>query len=69
MRGYNARRMLIISFFSGCGACKSAKEPFFQASEEISEDLPDTKLGIFNADEHKSYAKKLEVTVSVSVII
>ena len=50
--------------YLGCGACKQAKTAFFQTAEDISEDLPDTKLAVFNADDHRKYAAKLNVTVS-----
>ena len=50
-------------YFSGCPACKSAKSEFFETSSEVSEELPDTKLAIMNADKYKEQTKKFNVKV------
>jgi len=54
---------LISAAFAGCGACKAAKEPFFQAALEASEELPGTKLALCNAAKHQRFAEEYSIKV------
>lgn len=49
--------------YLGCGASVSAKNAFFETGGEISEDLPDTKLAIINADKYRDIANEFNITV------
>jgi len=57
----SSEEAFVMFYAPWCPACKSAKPEFFETSSEISEELPDTKLAIMNADKYKEQTKKFNV--------